>query len=291
MDQTTQTPEWFRRAIDEAPEHREVEVEGVPIHLRCWGSADATGLVFIHGGGAHSGWWDHVAPFFARSRRVVAVDLSGHGDSGHRPSYSTEQWAREAIAAAVAGGIVGAPYVIGHSMGGFVTATIGSDPAVPTLGQTIIDSPLDRATPEESRLRRPRKHYETRTDILARFTLAPRQQNDLPYVRDHVASQSIRLTDEGWSWKFDSDFFDKHADAGAFGLRSMLPRLTSPTALLRSEHGLVTPAMVEEIEASTDPAVAVIELPDAGHHPMMDQPLPLIAALRSIVAMGELTSV
>ncbi|EUA54163.1 alpha/beta hydrolase family protein [Mycobacterium intracellulare 1956] len=61
-------------------------------------------MVLIHGGGAHSGWWDHIAPFISRTHRVIALDLSGHGDSGSRANYDLRIWASEVMAAASAAG-------------------------------------------------------------------------------------------------------------------------------------------------------------------------------------------
>ena len=114
-------PGWFTEALAQVPEHREVEIDGAAIPLRCWGRAGTPGVVLAHGGSAHSGWWDHIAPFLATTHRVVALDLSGHGDSGLRSRYPVEQWADEVMAAAAAGGIAGRPYIIGHSMGGRIT--------------------------------------------------------------------------------------------------------------------------------------------------------------------------
>ena len=82
---------------------------------------DGAGLLFVHGGGANAHWWTHVAARFADDFRVVAIDLSGHGDSDHRAGYQLEQWTDEVVAVAAAAGIDGLPVVIGHSLGGFVT--------------------------------------------------------------------------------------------------------------------------------------------------------------------------
>ena len=48
-------PRWFRAALAEAPEHRETRVAGTSIHLRCWGTEDRPGLVFVHGGAWRAG--------------------------------------------------------------------------------------------------------------------------------------------------------------------------------------------------------------------------------------------
>ena len=47
--------------------------------------------MLVHGGAAHSRWWDHIGPLLADGRLVVAIDLSGHGDSARRESYSLDQ--------------------------------------------------------------------------------------------------------------------------------------------------------------------------------------------------------
>ena len=96
-------------------------VDGARIHYLAWGSAGRRGLVFVHGGGANAHWWTHVAARFADDYRVVALDLTGHGDSDHRATYQLEQWTDEVLAVAAAGGIEGQPVVVGHSLGGFVT--------------------------------------------------------------------------------------------------------------------------------------------------------------------------
>ncbi|MCV7175208.1 alpha/beta fold hydrolase, partial [Mycolicibacterium sphagni] len=58
-------PSWFRRALDHRPRSFEVDVEGCRIHCRAWGERGRPLLVLVHGGGANSAWWDHIAPFFA----------------------------------------------------------------------------------------------------------------------------------------------------------------------------------------------------------------------------------
>jgi len=77
-------------------------------------------LVFLHGGFAHAHWWDFIAPFFAEDYSVVAIDLSGMGDSSQRAEYSGEIFATEVIGVCSALGFVGPPVMVGHSFGGFV---------------------------------------------------------------------------------------------------------------------------------------------------------------------------
>jgi pimeloyl-ACP methyl ester carboxylesterase len=276
-----EAPRWFEQAVALVPEHRDTVVGGARVHLRCWGDEDRPGLVLVHGGAAHSGWWDHVAPFFAGTHRVVAPDLSGHGDSDRRDAYGMAAWAEEVVAGAAAGGITGPPLVVGHSMGGWVAATVGVEHADAVDGIAIVDSPLMEPPPEEEVLRRRARAmrvYPTRAEILARFGTLPPQDVVLPYVKAHIAAQSVRPVEGGWTWKFDPRLFGERAP-----LRLLLPRLGCRAAYIRSEHGLVPPAMAATVDELVGSRVPIVELPDAGHHPMLDQPLPLVTALRMLL--------
>ena len=83
-------PAWFSAALAAAVQERMTTVEGTSIAYRAWGDQADRSIVLVHGGAAHSRWWDHIAPLLARGWRVVALDLSGHGDSGRRDSYSLD---------------------------------------------------------------------------------------------------------------------------------------------------------------------------------------------------------
>ena len=277
----TTPPAWFGRAVAQRPEHHDVTVAGARIHYRAWGDPALPGLVLVHGGAAHSGWWDHIAPQLV-SHRVVALDLSGHGDSDHREDYSLHCWADEVVAVAAAAGF-DRPVVVGHSMGGWVSVTTGVDHGDEVRAVAFLDSPLNDQPPEEARLakrRQPTRVYPTLDVALSRFATLPPQDVVLPYVRQHVARQSLRQAEGGWTWKFDPRLFGRRTL-----LRDLLPEVGCPLALFRSEHGLVTPAMAAEMADLVDGRLAVVDVPDAGHHPMLDQPLALVTGLRTLLAL------
>jgi len=277
IENDAEAPSWFRAALADLPEHRDTTVEGGKVHLRCWGPEHRPGLVLVHGGSAHSGWWDHIAPLLAEGRRVVAVDLSGHGDSAARDAYDITLWAREVVAAAEAGGIEEPFHVVGHSMGGWVSAQTGAEFGSRLNGLTIIDSPLNDQPPEDRRPR-PTRVYPDRETILGRFRTLPPQDVLLPYIRRHIAEESVRAVDDGWTWKFDPTLTVPYTP-----LRGILPRITPPTTYIRAEHGLVSPEMGREIQSLLRSRSLLVDLPDAGHHPMLDQPLSLVTALRTIL--------
>src|SRR5438034_962943 len=121
----TPPPAWFSAALDAAVQEGTTTVDGASIAYRAWGDPDGRSIVLVHGGAAHSRWWDHIAPMLTDGWRVVAVDLSGHGDSDRRDRYSLDTWAREVLAVVAEAGSAAASVVIGHSMGGLVTLRQG----------------------------------------------------------------------------------------------------------------------------------------------------------------------
>lgn len=110
-------------------EHRRfVEVLGRRVNVVDWapeGVADPPVMVFVHGlSGCWQNWLENL-PHFARSHRVIAMDLPGFGES-EMPAekISVSGYARVVDALLTELG-VGEPVVmVGNSMGGFVSAEL-----------------------------------------------------------------------------------------------------------------------------------------------------------------------
>ena len=288
----TDAPGWFTAALAVPYTEHTVEVGGAAVHYLAWGQPGRQGLVFVHGGGAHAHWWDHIAARFADEFRVLALDLTGHGDSDHREVYALEQWTEEVMAVAAAGGVVGKPVIVGHSMGGFVTIATAARHGDQVAGLVICDSPVTAPDPEVESYRlkqafgKPRV-YPTFEDGVRRFRTIPDQPNSLDFVIDHVARNSLHRVEGGWQWKFDRHIFEQFAQGMRGVALPYLRQVDCRVALLRSEHGLVTEGIGQSMFEALGRVAPVIELPDAGHHAMLDVPLVLLTALRTLLADWE----
>lgn len=284
-------PGWFRRALGRAPVVHTVESAGCPINYLAWGDEGAPGLVFVHGGAAHAHWWSFLVPLLADHYRVVAMDLSGHGDSGRRDEYPLAAWADEVMAVADDAGMAPRPVVVGHSMGGFVSIATAATQSERLTGVVILDSPVSAPDPELEAARQGNvfgrlKLYPTLDDALARFRTVPEQAHYLPFVIDHVARHSLREIEDGWTWKYDPNIFVPARSEA----RQLLPEVSCRVALFRSEHGLVTPEIGDYMYDLLGRVAPVVEIPEAGHHLMLDQPLLLLTALRTLLADWEHSS-
>ena len=284
-------PGWFVDAVATVPEDRYVEVEGAQIHYLFWGEPDRPGLLFVHGGAAHAHWWSHIAPAFLADYSVAALDLSGAGDSDRRDSYDLSQWGREVVAVAADADFAGTPVIVGHSMGGFVSIVTAANHCDDISGVIILDSPVTEPDPEVQEgqhgksFRNP-KTYDDIEDAVARFRTIPAQDHYEPYVMDNVARNSLRQLDNGsWTWKFDPGVFS--GMSRRYEAAELLSRVDCRLVLFRSEHGLVTESIGAYMYEQLGRVAPVIELPTAGHHPMLDVPLLVITGIRTVLADWE----
>jgi pimeloyl-ACP methyl ester carboxylesterase len=279
----TEAPAWFREALATEPDLGSVELDGARIAYRAWGPIGGDGVVLVHGGAAHARWWDHIGPLLARGVRVVAPDLSGHGDSEHRSSYRLDQWADEVVAVAPAAGIGGPPIVIGHSMGGLVALRAGRQHGRRLRAVAAVDSPVRDFTPEERAARDgqafgPLRVYPVREEAIARFRTMP-VQDTLPYVLRHVAETSLREVDGGWSWKFDPAVFRRDP-----AVHEPVLAVDCPAILMPAEFGLLAGQTPNQLTDLSGRPVPDVEIPEAAHHVMLDSPRALITSLRTLIA-------
>lgn len=284
----TEPPHWFSDAVDAPCEDRFVEVQGCRIHYLRWGEQGRPGVVMVHGGAAHAHWWSFIAPLLVPEYRVVALDLSGHGDSGWRSEYPRELWAEEIMAVADDAGL-SEPILVGHSMGGFVCIATAARHGARLAGIVVLDSPVRRPDPESEEgargkaFRNPKLYPDPET-ALAHYRLVPEQPCENRFAVDHIARHSLRRAEGGYTWKFDPAVFRRFSPRAA---HEILPEVGCRVALFRAEFGLVTPDIGAYMYELLDRNAPVVEIPQAYHHMMLDQPLALVSALRAILADWE----
>lgn len=283
-------PSWFRDAIAQTPRHDLIDVLGCPIHRMAWGDPNMPGLVLIHGGAAHAHWWSFIAPLLSHRYHVVAFDLSGHGDSGRRDDYPRRIWADEVIGVIEASNFIGPPIVVGHSMGGIVSIVTASVYGDRLAGAIIVDAPVRRPDPESDSGRRGTefrnpKVYPDRATAKQHFRLVPAQPCDNAFILDYIAEHSLREVESGVTWKFDPKVFKRSStDLMSDYLSSVRCRI----ALIRGEQSRVVPPetrdyMVELLHRNAP----LVEIPEAHHHLILDQPIAFIAALRALLSDWE----
>ena len=100
---------------------------GIPFSSLRWGDPDGRPLVLIHGVTASARIWWRIGPALAASgRRVVAVDLPGHGLTGHWTGHHRFRDNAADVAAWIRAAGLDVPdlQVIGHSWGAMTAAAL-----------------------------------------------------------------------------------------------------------------------------------------------------------------------
>ena len=107
------------------------------------GPRDGAPIVLIHCFTCAIDWWDGMIPMLARERRVVAIDLLGHGGSEKPGSGYTVPNQAKLVAEALERLGVRKAEVVGHSLGGAVTVALAQQDPQLVDRAAIIDMPPD----------------------------------------------------------------------------------------------------------------------------------------------------
>lgn len=287
-------PAWFQAAVAQAPERHELKVQGSPVEWLGWGRRGDPGLLLLHGNSAHADWYSFIAPLLLPGRRIAALSFSGMGGSGWRTNYSVAQWADEALAVAEAAGLFDAaqpPVVAAHSFGGFVLMNLAARHGGRLQQAVIVDTPLrpppslDRARRHRSEGLRSARVYASQAEALARFRLLPPQACAHPYLADWIARRGLKQVHgptgaPGWVWRFDPFLF-RHFSFGSPWRE--LRDTGCPVVLVRGGRSrLFTEEMMAHALQKAPPGTRALEVPDADHHVMLDQPQAFAALLATL---------
>lgn len=258
------------------------EVRGCPISYSWSGPCDRGAIVLVHGAAAHAGWWLRVAPQLT-GRRVVVVDLSGHGDSGHRLDYDGTEWAAE-VAAVMRCTASEPAVVVGHSMGGLVAlATAALTPAL-VSAVVLVDTrlPLQRPLGLPSAAAEVR-YSATAEEALGRFRLLPAETRADPELLREVARAGLMATDDGWRWKYDARARHRFTNQAVL---SYLARVTCPVGYVYGARSTMGgPVALGYLQAGLGRPIPSRIVVGAYHHVPLDRPGECATAVEDLVAM------
>jgi pimeloyl-ACP methyl ester carboxylesterase len=287
MGERLMLPAWAAWALERPGQSRRVRVDGIELHTLCW-SADDTPkppLLFVHGHRAHAHWWDFIAPFFAQTHRVFAMDLSGMGDSDRRSTYPAGIAGRDIAGLVEALGL--APVtLIGHSNGGLrALRACGDAPELFKRAIAIDSYPVfegGRHPTEPAGLKGDRV-YPDLASALARYRLMPEQPHVEPWMLAHVARHSVREVAGGWRWKFDPLMPSGLAQEDDGNV--LLAAVRCPVHYVYgSASAIVSDALAERIVRQLPQGHGPIAVPGGHHHLMFDEPVALISTLKALLA-------
>jgi pimeloyl-ACP methyl ester carboxylesterase len=119
-----------------------IECDGVGLHVELAGPEDGTTVLFLHGVGSSGRTWEWLADELTRGRRVIRIDLRGHGRSDHAPgTYLLPRYGADVVA--VLRAVAPRPVaVVGNSLGGVIAWWLAQNHPELLTAALLEDPPL-----------------------------------------------------------------------------------------------------------------------------------------------------
>lgn len=253
----------------------QLEVDGAALTYDDEGPRDGDGapLVFVHGWTADRHRWDHQMTHFAQTRRVVRLDLRGHGDSSGAGVRTIAELARDVLALLDHLKIERC-VLIGHSMGGMIAQTIALNHPDRVERLVLVNS-IGRMA-----------YNRPRGLLMAASTLVP--------FKLFVATNIQRAFAPGYPREEIRAYIKASADTPrevvmtlygamrAFDVLDRVGEIQAPTLMIHGYHDIQLPVsqMLRMAKAYPDALVRII---DAGHELPVEKPAELTAAIAAFV--------
>ena len=281
-------PSWFSEAIGFESVHHHVNVEGVRISYQQWGDPTKPCLLFIHGYAANSHWWDFIVPSFLDNYSVVAMDLSGMGNSGHRSHYSQDLYALELKSVIEDAGWNDA-IIIAHSMSGPISVKAASLYPNHINSLYIIDSMIILPPDKFAALKNTGKGmiradfiYKDYESAIKAFRLLPPQPVHHDFILNYIAKHSYKEVEGGWVLKSDGKIMHTYETDD---LTEIFMHLECPIHIV---YGLMSQILSPELLEYTTyvgriPESRQIGIPGAMHHLFLDEPIIFVEELKKLL--------
>jgi 3-oxoadipate enol-lactonase len=234
------------------------------------GGGGATPIVFLHGIGSDKSVWHPQLGHFGQTRRTIAFDYPGYGDSDCAPEGTTRDDYASAIISAMDELGVDRAHICGLSLGGVVA--IAMHHAAPERCASLIlaDSfavhPEGRAIYERSLAgsRDLAAMAEARVDVLLAQPADPAVRREVVATMSRIDPAAYRIGAEA-VWLADQ--------------RDRAEGIRVPTLVLVGDHDLITPVDLSNDLAQLIPNAGMRVIAGAGHLSNLEKPEEFNAAV------------
>lgn len=266
-------------------------VNGVELHYRERGSADAPPLFIFHGLTGHAWEFDPLAEALAEEYHVFSVNQRGHGASEWADDYSQSTMAED-IAEVIRKLAGGPARVIGHSMGAVNSWT--SAARHPELFERLVTLDIG---PEVIVSKEIRDGFVGALDVAASATFSDPEEAVANYLPEYIENSSeeqrtfvlnnIRQQSDGsWTWRFDAlglkGWFDVSPEA-AERHWAALRSLRMPVLVIQGAESVFWDEAMFNRTAEAISGSQRVRIENAGHDVHMDQLDELVAVLRAFL--------
>jgi pimeloyl-ACP methyl ester carboxylesterase len=288
------TAPWHARRADDAygvsaepdwrevnwPEHlRQVEIAGRRVNYVDMGEGEGRPVVFVHGlAGQWQNWLENI-PAASRDRRVIALDLPGHGRSEMPTERITIPRYGKCVEALCEALDLGEVALVGNSMGGFIASEVAIQ-FPQRVDRLVLVSAAGITTANV--FRAPTRTLGRVAAVLSATTAARHRAVAARPVTRHmaltlVARHPSRLkADLAYEGMFKGvgkpGFHDALRASLEYDFRERLGEIRCPTLIVWGEDDMVLPVKdAREFERFITDSRSVV-MKDTGHVPMLERP-------------------
>ncbi len=253
---------------------RVMTAQGRAIGVDEAGSGDAVPIVFLHGVGSDRSVWAPQLEHFGRSRRAVAFDYPGYGESDLAAAGTTRDDFAAAILAAMDAQEIDRAHVCGLSLGGVIA--IAMHHAAPERCAALILADTFAVHPDGQGI------YER--SIAASAAMSELAAARTPVLLAPGASEDLHQEVRETMARIDPDAF--RIGAEAVWLADQAERAQAidvPTLILVGDQDRITPPELSHQLAKLIPGAEVHSLAGAGHLSNIERPGDFNAAVEDFI--------
>jgi pimeloyl-ACP methyl ester carboxylesterase len=232
---------------------------------------DRPTLIFIHGSGQSSLFWQDQIAALAGTCNAVAIDLPGHGQSPGPLLCDVP-----AFASAVGQFVdaIGAPMpvVCGLSLGGAIALTLLLEDAGRFSAGVLINTGA-RLRVTQAILDTIKSDYPTYLQMVPEFALAPSHRSD-PRILEKISACAEPSAEAAYCDFTACNQFDVMAELG---------RIKVPVLVLAATEDSLTPSKYATYLANQIPAAELLNIAGAGHFSPLEQPQTVSAAIADFI--------
>lgn len=233
-------------------------------------------LILLHGYPLNRTIWREALPFLEDIADVILPDLRGHGESPvPAGEYLMDTMAADVIALMDELKIPQA-ILAGHSMGGYVALSLLKMYPTRFLGLGLVATQAAADSPErrQGRMETVEQVKKNGTSVVtdAMISKLTSKVELYPQLERIMAGASV-----------DGLVGSLLGMAGREDARAWITQITVPTLIASGGKDAINPRERPEEMATLIPKSWWVELPEAGHMPMMEEPQATGLALRSLV--------
>jgi len=271
------------------PVARQWEVNGLRLAGLCWGNERLPPVLALHGWLDNAASFERLAPLLER-HHVVALDLTGHGQSSWRSADASYQiWDDLPELMAVLAQLGWAQFdLLGHSRGAIISAILASTMPERIGHLVLLDAMFAPTIPEHDFPQQMAKFLQDKPRLLKhrgrfysteRKAVAARTKNGLSeHAARALACRGLHEQDGGFIWNSDPRLHGASAVKLTQGQNQAIAQnLTMPTLILLAEDGLsrssASPANLNRYGANVH-----TEIMPGGHHFHMEDGAAKVAA-------------